>query len=65
MRTRSISAPTATFTLRLTDEERSLFQKAAELSDRSTGRLIAHLAKPGAQAIIAQAEAEEAAIPHN
>ena len=56
MRTRSISTSTSTFTLRLTAEERSLFERAAQLSDRSTGRLIAHLAKPGAKAIISEAE---------
>ena len=57
MKTRSIiGLPTTTLTLRVTAEERELFKRAARLSDRSTGRLIVHCAKPGASAIIAEAE---------
>ena len=52
MHTRPQTSP---FTIRLTDAEREMFDKAATLSDRSTGKLIVNLARPGANAIIAQA----------
>ena len=55
---------TRPFTIRLTDAEREMFEQAAALTDRSTGKLILHCARPGAQAIVAQAEAEGAA-PNN
>ena len=40
----------------MTEPERELFEKAARLSDRSVGKLLLHLARPGARSIIAEAE---------
>ena len=56
------SRMTAAITIRLTPDERALFDRAAQLSDRSIGRLIIHSAKPAARSIVA--EAEEAATPN-
>ena len=46
---------TQPFTVRLTPEERQLFDAAARASDRSTGRLLVAAARPLAPEILSQA----------
>ena len=46
---------TQTFSVRVTNEERAIFDEAAALTDRSTTRLIVHCARVGAQEILAGA----------
>ena len=43
-----------TFSVRVTDEERRIFDEAAAVTDRSTTRLIVHCARIGAEAILAR-----------
>ena len=45
---------TKPFTVRLTPEERRLFDEAAERTDRSTGRFLVAAARPLAQEIVAE-----------
>ena len=49
---------TKPFTVRLTPEERRLFDEAAERTDRSTGRFLVAAARPLAQEIVAEVKGQ-------